>query len=105
MTGKMNKGRLPRGVIRAVSGIVEDVRSEPYCTIVSESTEVISPDVQSERVRLQIIIAVQLSVSNNREWSFDRLQRRYNLPCSISYFKKQKYRYIREIAKRCGFME
>lgn len=96
--------RLPRGIYRAVSGIVEGVDAEPYRTAVSESTEVIASDVASERVRLRMIAAVQLSVISSREWPFERLQRRYDLPCSISYFKKQKYLYVREIAVRIGMI-
>ena len=96
--------RLPRGIVRAVSGIVEDVGAEPYHTIVSESAEVIGAGIASERVRRRLIVAVQLNVANHREWPFERLQRRYELPCSLSYFKKQKYKYIMEVADRCGFI-
>ena len=63
--------RLPRGIVRAVSGIVEDVGAEPYRTIVSESAEVIGAGIASERVRRRLIVAVQLNVANHREWPFE----------------------------------
>ena len=100
----MRNKRIPPGVMRAVAGILEAVETEPYGTIISEATEVIGPDVQSEKVRARLIIAVRLNIVNRREWPFDRLQRRYSLPCSHSFFKTQKYRYISEIARRCGML-
>lgn len=96
--------RLSPGIVRAVAGILEAASAEPYVSWCSESTEVICPDVQSEKVRARIIAAVQLNIVNRREWPFERLQRRFGLPCSLSYFKKQKYRYIAEVARRCGLI-
>lgn len=97
--------RLPRGIIRAVAGIVESAGTEPFRSAVSEASEVIGADISSEQVRLHMIKAVQLNLINRREWPFERLQQRYGLPCEISYFKRQKYNYITEVAARCGLIE
>lgn len=100
----INKYRLPDGIVRAVSGLVEAASTEPYRTYIAEASEVVGRRIDDQSVRADLISAIMLNVINRKEYPFEMLARHYGLPVSHGYFKREKYLYVYRVAELCGFV-
>ncbi len=99
------KRTLPRGVVRACSGVLESVDAEPYATYARAAEDAIScVRGGSERQRAMLADAIRLNLINRKEYPYEVLARRFGLPVSCSTFKREKMRYLRRFAELCGFI-
>ena len=105
----MSKYTLPGGIVKACAGIVEGVTAEPYRTHIANAGRVVGENYaltesgQKERERLTE--AIKLNLINRREYPFEYLARRYNLPVSLATFKREKMKYCYTLAVLCGFVD
>ena len=91
-----------RGVLRACSGIIESVDSSPYSEYMLLAESAVGRD-WAPAARAQLIEAIKLNLINRKEYSFDRLQRRYRLPCCQKTFSRECRLYVRILSGLCGF--
>lgn len=54
----------------------------------------------SPRQRANLIKAVKLNLSNRKQYSFEFLQRRFQLPLSINTFAKEKRAYVARVCEQ-----
>lgn len=105
----MSKYKLPQGIVKACAGIVEGARTEPYLSYVSSAENVIgesyADDEKSQNRRRLLIKAVKLNLVNRHENPYELLARKYDLPLSLSSFKREKQKFCFELAVLCGFVE
>ena len=91
-----------RGVLRACCGIVESVNCSPYAEYMELAASCLARD-WDEKEREKLIEAIRLNLINQKKYPFDVLQRKYNLPCCQSTFRRERMRYVRILSGLCGF--
>jgi len=98
--------KLPRSIVRACSGILEGVKKEPYIQYIAEVEKEIGTKLYegNEKRRENFVKAIELNIINNRENTFDMLDRKYELSVSLATFKRHKYKFCWLLAKKCGFI-
>ncbi len=109
----MNGYTLSRSAVRYCAGIVEctygcpgTFAAELWSGIVARAERVVGsnygddPKAQEERARL--IEAVKQNLMNRWEHPYEQLARKYELPLSLSSFKREKRKFCYELAKLAG---
>ena len=90
------------------AGVVESVTEEPFRTYVTAAGRVVGVnyalDEAAQRERENLIEAIKYNLVNRYEYPYELLVRRYNLPVSLSTFKREKKKYCYELARLCGFI-
>ena len=96
----MSKNTLPHGIVKACAGVVESVTEEPFRTYVTAAGRVVGVnyalDEAAQRERENLIEAIKYNLVNRYEYPYELLVRRYNLPVSLSTFKREKKKYCYE---------
>ena len=90
------------GVTRACGGVLESVRTLPYTQYVAMVDALVGENWE-ESQRKNLISAIKLNLINQKEYPFDLLQRKYQLPCTRKIFRKESREYVRLLAGLCGF--
>lgn len=97
---------MERGIIKAVSGILESCHTEPYITYAALAEDAIwqgfEMNEKAQKTRQSLIEATKLNIINRKEYPFFLLQRRLMLPTTESIFCREKMKYIEEFARLCG---
>jgi hypothetical protein len=56
-----------------------------------------------EKERKKLAEAIKLNLINQKEYPFEMLQRKYQLPCSRKVFRKEARLYVNVLSGLCGF--
>ncbi len=97
------KNKIPsRGVTRACGGLVESVKTSPYTEYMALAASMVGKD-WDEKQRANLAEAIRLNLINQKEYPFDLLQRKYQLPCSRKVFRKEARLYVNVLSDLCGF--
>lgn len=103
MEKRTGNGYIPqRGVARACGGLIESVRTKPYTDYMMLAAMCVGKD-WDERQRGNLISAIQLNLINSKEYPFELLQRKYNLPCGRKEFRAESRKYVQILSGLCGF--
>jgi hypothetical protein len=95
--------RIPsRGVTRACGGLLESVKTYPYTEYMEMAALTVGKDWEEE-ARQNLAEAIRLNLINQKEYPFEMLQRRYQLPCSRKVFRKEARIYVNVLSGLCGF--
>ena len=98
-----SKDRIPsRGITRACGGLIESVRTYPYTEYMELAASVVGKD-WDEKQRKNLTEAIKLNLINSKEYPFDLLQRRYQLPCSRKTFRREARLFVKVLSGLCGF--
>ena len=57
----------------------------------------------AEDERKNLAEAIRLNLINQKEYPFEMLQRKYNLPCSRKVFRREARIYVNVLSGLCGF--
>ena len=91
-----------RGVLRACGGIVESVTCSPYSEYMLLAESCLARD-WDEKERARLVQAIKLNLINRKEYPFELLQRKFDLPCCQKTFRRESRRYVRILSGLCGF--
>ncbi len=91
-------------ILRKFCGaILEYRKQQPYKRCVRAAAERMKIDGMAEGVRAKLIEAIILNVINFREYPFDRLQRKFELPIAQNEFTTYKNQFCALLAEEAGF--
>ncbi|MBQ7847114.1 MAG: hypothetical protein IJX08_00235 [Clostridia bacterium] len=97
------KTKIPsRGVTRACAGLLESVRTYPYTAYMELAASVVGKEWDEEE-RQKLTEAIKLNLINQKEYPFEMLQRKYQLPCSRKVFRREARLYVNVLSGLCGF--
>ena len=98
-----SKDRIPsRGVTRACGGLVESVKTYPYTAYMEIAAGMVGKDWDAKE-REKLAEAIKLNLINQKEYPFEMLQRKYQLPCSRKIFRRESRLYVKVLSGLCGF--
>ncbi|MBP3321825.1 MAG: hypothetical protein J6M12_05690 [Clostridia bacterium] len=100
---RTNRSKIPsRGVTRACGGLVESVKTSPYTEYMALAASMVGKD-WDEKQRQNLAEAIRLNLINQKEYPFELLQRKYQLPCSRKVFRGESRLYVNVLSQLCGF--
>ncbi len=103
MESRFNNQYVPsRGVERACGGIIESVKTQPYTEYMELAASCVARG-WDEKHRKNLAEAIKLNLINQKEYPFELLQRKYELPCGRKTFRRESRRYVRILSGLCGF--
>lgn len=97
------KYQISAAAVRFVAGVVECGGGiSPFREAIAEADDQVGEKIQCEQVRQRLILSIHLNLINRKQYPFDLLQRKFDLPISISTFEREKFKFCYNIASVLG---
>lgn len=106
---RRKKYDLPVGVVRICAGIVEAETelSFFYRQAIIQAEQAVGSGyaAEAELERKNLVVAIKLSLVNQKEWSYERLRARFELPVGKNMFWKEKRKFCYMLASNLKLVE
>lgn len=99
---------LKPGIVRACGGLIEACNTEPYITAIANAGRVVGQSYglsdEAQQRREELVKAIKLNLINRKEYPFDLLQRKFDLPISNKTFGIEKIKFCQAMAKELNLI-
>lgn len=108
---KINNNKYINSLKQYAAAVIVCADTEEYKSLLEAASKRVgitlyaNDNEKAEANRKMLVEAIQLNLLDRRQYSYEVVQRKYNLPVSLREFRRERIEFCKDIAKQTGMIE